>query len=76
MNHSHGIRLCGKYIHIYNITLGMQETNNHSHGIRLCGKYIHIYNITLGMEETNKVCLKVGALAISDTIELCVITIP
>ena len=27
MNHNHGIRLCGKYIHIYNITLGMHETN-------------------------------------------------
>ena len=27
MNHNHGIRLCGKYIHIYTKTLGMHETN-------------------------------------------------
>ena len=49
---------------------------NHNHGIRLCAKYIHIYNIMLGIQETNKVCLNVGALAISDTMELCVITFP
>ena len=30
----------------------------------------------LGIQETNKVCLNVGALAISDTMELCVITFP
>ena len=47
---------------------------NHNHGIRLCVKYIHIYNIMLGIQGTNKVCLNVGALAISDTIELCIIT--
>ena len=30
----------------------------------------------LGIQETNRVCLNVGALAISDTMELCVITFP
>ena len=30
----------------------------------------------LGIQETNKVCLNVGALAISDTVELCVMTFP
>ena len=30
----------------------------------------------LGMQETNKACLNVGVLAISDTIELCVMTFP
>ena len=30
----------------------------------------------LNMKETNKVCLNVGVLAISDTIELCVMTFP
>ena len=49
---------------------------NHNHGIRLCTKYVHIHNIMLDIQETNKVCLNVGALAISDTIELCVITFP
>ena len=36
----------------------------------------YVENITLGMHETNKVCLNVGASAILDTIELCVITFP
>ena len=52
---------------------------DHNHDNRLCviiRKYIHIYNITLGMHETNKVCPNVGASAILDTIELCVITYP
>ena len=49
---------------------------NHNHGIRLYVKYIHICNIMLGIQETNKVCLNVGALAIPDTRELCVITFP
>ena len=30
----------------------------------------------LGIQETNKVCLNVGALAISDIMELCVFTFP
>ena len=52
---------------------------DHNHDNRFCviiGKYVHIYNITLGMHETNKICLNVGASAILDTTELCVITFP
>ena len=30
----------------------------------------------LGIQETNNVCLHVGVLAISDTMELCVMTFP
>ena len=30
----------------------------------------------LGVQETNNVCLYVGVLAISDTMELCVMTFP
>ena len=47
---------------------------NHTHGIRLYEKSIHIYNMMLGIQETNKVCLNVGVLAISNTMELSVMT--
>ena len=39
-------------------------------------RYVHIYKIMLGIQETNNVCLYVGVLAISDTMELCVMPFP